>query len=90
MPAHSRNRLNDCSIVRPVCIEDVTRYHYMLSAILTSDPAKRIDGVKTGFVQRRTHFGFEPPEWLAQLPVSRVYEFHEHPCLIEMLASLRI
>lgn len=70
MAAHSRNRLNHCAIVGPIGIEDVTRYQHMSGAMLTGEPAERVDGVETGLVQRGTHIRFESTKRLAQLPVS--------------------
>jgi hypothetical protein len=69
MAAHARDRLHDCAIIRPFSVEDVTGNQHMPSVMLTGDPADRIDGIETGFVQRSAHIGFKPPERLAQLPV---------------------
>jgi hypothetical protein len=76
MPIHSRDRLNDCAVFRPLRVEDVAGDDDVLRGVLGGGSSKRVDGVEASFRQRSADIGSEAAKGFAELPVGRVNELH--------------
>ena len=76
MPIHSRDRLNDCAVLRPFGVEDVPGDDDVLGAMLGGGSPKRVNGVEPGFRQRPADIGIKATKGFAELPVGRVNELH--------------